>query len=573
MLKKSLFIKITALVIVSFVLFATIPFGIFNTTNYVNAEGERKVSVVVDGVILPSAKKAIVDGDKVLMPVDLVKQYIYSDIVFEKENARMYVNIEKPSFSLETPELNKKIIGGVKLNVITKRFDGVDYIIFNGMEKIFNIKSEYNEKYNYISITKIKNWTSEGTSEKVGITTNRLSVYNIKSFMAPKKLEILGLKKTVEVIEEDGIWIKVKTEKGNEGYVLKSGLNIYNKDLAGGPKLNEIREDYIPNGKINISWEYVAKNSPDLSDDETIEGLDVLAPMWFNIADSEGTVLNRGDINYVNEAHKKGYKVWGVITNSFSPGLTHDVLKSEELQEKVIKQMVVYTSLYNLDGINVDFENVYYKDKDRLTSFMEKLTAAMKEQNLMVSMAMTFPSSSEMWSKFYDREKLGKIIDYATIMAYDEHWAASPVSGSVASMPWVQRGLENTLKYIPKEKVIVGIPFYTRRWEETIDENGKVSVKSKAYSMKTANEIIGEKGLIPVWLEDIGQYYVEYNEDGKRYRIWIEDNNSIKLKANLVHKYNIAGAASWRKGYEEESVWQVLNDVLKKYDKLLVNNK
>lgn len=566
-MKKSNLLKVTALVIVVFVLFTTFNFGVFKNF-YVNAEGKRKVSVVVDGIILPTKEKALIIGEKILMPVSIVKDYIYNDIEFDKENARIYVNIDKPTFSLETANLTEKILDGVKLNFITKRFDGINYIVFNGMDKIFNIKTELNEKYNFISITKVKEGSSNYSGERFGITKNRLSVYNKKSFMANKKLEILGLNKKVDILEEDDTWAKVRTEKGNEGYVIKSGLNIYNKELEGGPKLNELREEFKPTSKINFAWEYVYKNSPDLSDDETIEGLDVVAPTWFNIFDVNGTVLNRGDLTYVNEAHKKGYKVWGVFTNSFNADLTHEILLSEKLQDKVLKQLVIYTSLYDLDGINIDFENIYYEDRELLTKFVKKITSLLKEQNIVVSMAITVPSTSEKWSKCYDREELGKIVDYITLMAYDEHWSTSPVSGSVASLPWVRRGIENTLKYVPNDKLIVGIPFYTRRWEETI-VNGKLVVKSKSLSMKSTNELIGEKGLIPVWLDDLGQYYVEYNENGKKYKIWIEDSNSIKLKLDLVNNYNLAGSAAWRKGLEDENIWNVISEVLKNNSKIV----
>ncbi|MCG8499283.1 MAG: glycoside hydrolase, partial [Firmicutes bacterium] len=47
------------------------------------------------------------------------------------------------------------------------------------------------------------------------------------------------------------------------------------------------------------------------------------------------------------------------------------------------------------------------------------------------------------------------------------------------------------------------------------------------------------------------------------YKIWVEDARSINLKSSLVHKYNLAGTAAWRRGFETEDIWQVLTKNLK----------
>lgn len=57
--------------------------------------------------------------------------------------------------------------------------------------------------------------------------------------------------------------------------------------------------------------------------------------------------------------------------------------------------------------------------------------------------------------------------------------------------------------------------------------------------MKAVNKIIMENDCKPVWLSNYGQNYIEYAKAGKRYRIWIEDKKSVKLKSDLVAKYNL----------------------------------
>jgi spore germination protein YaaH len=317
----------------------------------------------------------------------------------------------------------------------------------------------------------------------------------------------------------------------------------------------------VPTGKINLAWD-VWDNTQDLLRETAINGLNVLSPTWFAITNANGLLSNKADRSYVEQAHNKGYKVWALITNSFDPDLTHGILSDNKVQQQVIDQLLLYASYYNLDGINLDFENIYDYDKNSLSSFVEKISTALKQQNLVVSVDLTVPSNTANWSNCYDRVKLGKAADYVMVMTYDEHWSKSPVSGSVASYGWVKSGIEKTLLSIPKEKLLVGLPFYTREWEEQSDGTENPHVRSQTLTMAGAEEKIKSNHLDVQWLDDQGQYYTEYEQDGKRYRIWLEEERSLALKAGLVKKYQLAGVASWRKGFEKQSIWAVLNSKL-----------
>lgn len=327
-------------------------------------------------------------------------------------------------------------------------------------------------------------------------------------------------------------------------------------------QVNKPRDKAVFTGKINAVWDHVGLVNRNLGIEPAIDGLDVILPTWFTIANADGLVLNKADQRYVADAHEKRYKVWALLSNGFDRDLTRKILQDANAQQNIIKQLVLYVSLYNLDGINLDFENMYEEDKDRFASFVKLLAAALHEQNAALSIDVTIPSNSAFWSRCYDRRELGQIADYVMVMAYDEHPRLSPVSGSVASYGWVEKGIVATLADIPKEKVILGIPFYTREWEES-SSDGTIKVQAKTLSMTQANEILRENGVKPVWQEDKGQFYAEYTKSDKKYKIWLEESASLKLKAQLAVKYQLAGVAAWRKDFEEEQVWGVLKTVLK----------
>ena len=330
------------------------------------------------------------------------------------------------------------------------------------------------------------------------------------------------------------------------------------------PQINKTRVKASLAQPFNVVWDHVTGEQRNLAAEKQLPGLHVISPTWFAVVNEAELVLNNADRKYVDDAHSKNYQVWALVSNSFNKDVTKKILADELSQANIIKQLVTYVSMYNLDGLNVDFENMYDDDKDRLTAFLTKLGAALKEQNVVFSIDVTVPSKTSFWSLCYDRQALGRIADYIMVMTYDEHWRLSPVSGSTASLPWVEKGVKAMLAEVPKEKLLLGIPFYTREWEETITEEGKVAVKSQALSMEQADKRVADHQASVTWLDDKGQYYTEYEKNGKRYRIWLENKDSIALKALLVPKYGLAGTASWRKGFEKEEIWQVLHDTVKK---------
>ena len=64
------------------------------------------------------------------------------------------------------------------------------------------------------------------------------------------------------------------------------------------------------------------------------------------------------------------------------------------------------------------------------------------------------------------------------------------------------------------------------------------------------------------WLGAKGQYYFEYASDDRKYKIWVEDENSIALRMAFVKKYALAGAAFWRKGFEKPEIWKTVESAM-----------
>lgn len=168
----------------------------------------------------------------------------------------------------------------------------------------------------------------------------------------------------------------------------------------------------------------------------------------------------------------------------------------------------------------------------------------------------------------YDKKALSEAVDYIMYMSYDQHWSTSPVAGSVAQVSWQEKIVKRVLEQegVPREKLLLGIPFYTRLWKETVDESGKKKLTSSALTMKQAKNLIIENNAKVEWDEESGQFYAEYTKDNTNYRLWLEDANSINLRTSLVHKYRLAGTCAWSIYFVSEDIWDVLNKNLKEIE-------
>ncbi|MDO5115620.1 MAG: glycosyl hydrolase family 18 protein [Synergistaceae bacterium] len=319
----------------------------------------------------------------------------------------------------------------------------------------------------------------------------------------------------------------------------------------------------LPAGKLTLAWEHVTRENPDLAAQGKIKGLDVLSPTWFNLADANGGIANRASAAYSRTAREMGYSLWALVSNSFNAQMTTAFFKNARAQNLFIARLIAYAKLYGLDGINVDFEGMSDEHRDPYTRFFSRLASALRAEGLIVSVDVFIPANTKS-SRSHNRAQLAKDADYLMLMAYDEHWRTSPRAGSVASLPWVKRAVEGTLaEGVPPSKLLLGVPFYMRRWEET-KSGGGVKVKGSTLTMAEARALAAKTGAQLRWLENEAQHYFSYTANGKNYKIWVENAESLAKKLELVKKHGLAGMAGWRKGHEEPDIWEVVARMMEK---------
>ena len=297
----------------------------------------------------------------------------------------------------------------------------------------------------------------------------------------------------------------------------------------------------------NAGWGTVLANA---------EGVNVVSPTWFSVADSDGELTTFASKDYVNKLHNINIDVWPLV-NDFNKDVDFKkLLTSTASRTKLINNIIYFVEEYNLDGINIDFEKVKASYARGYIQFLRELSIEMRNRNKVLSIDNYIPLD---FNEFYNLKEQGVVADYICVMAYDEHYAGSDEAGSVSSLNWVKKSIENTAKNVPMNKIIVGLPFYTRVWRETDD--GKL--KTKALGMEGGLNLVSEYAAKKEWNDELGQYYAEWKDGKDKMRIWLEEERSLAAKLKQVNKEKAAGIAFWKLGLERKEAWKSVTDWLK----------
>ena len=456
-------------------------------------------------------------------------------------------------------ESNKMTVNGAikKTNASAIKDGEVVYLPISEMVDVYNVELANIEKTKTITLDSLDREQVKATLKSKTTVKNAAKVFSRTADKAAKGSTVIVINS--EAVKEGNKWIKVRTENGKIGYVKTSKLQ----------NITTVREEKVETkqitGKVNMFWDYFTQyyTAPNRTG-QVIEGVNVVSPTFFYLDENNGTLKeNVGDAGkeYINWAHSNGYKVWSMISNAEAGiKITSNILNSYTKRQELIQSIVEKCALYDIDGINVDFENMYEEDKDKFSRFIIELMPRMEEMGMVVSVDVTAPDGDPTWSLCYDRNVIGDVADYLVFMAYDQHGTSSPEPGTTAGFNWVEKILQNIIEYdvVDTEKIILGIPFYTRQW--TVASDGKIKGRGVVTMINTKIPNNVEKQ----WDEDLKQYYIEYKSGKDTIKMWIEDGTSIKEKVSLVTKYNLAGTSCWRKDMETSNVWTIIREELEK---------
>ena len=523
-------------------------------SNYIILDNNTKTNLIINNKNVTSNLKndILIEDNIIYLSKPDIANFFDKYIYEEKDTNQIITTYEKKIAAIGFED-NQITINGSDKDIYAHAIkkDDIVYLPISEMKDVYDVEIENIEEAKVITMDSLDK------EQKKAIISSNLSVKSSTKLIS-RTVDRIKKGDTVIVVSSENGYSRVRTSNGKLGYVKTNKLeNEY--------KVREdMEEEKQIDGKINLTWDYFSTvgSAPDRSG-TTIDGVNVVSPAFFYIDEKGRFNENIGESgkDYIEWAHNNGYKVWPMVSNAETGiEITSKIMNSYKSRQRLIENLVDVCVKYDLDGINVDFENMKQEDKDLYSRFIIELTPRLKEIGLVISVDVTAPDGSETWSMCFDRHVIGDVADYIVFMAYDEYGVSSTKPGTTAGYDWVKLSLNKFLQTeeIESNKIILAVPFYTRVW--TTDSNGKST--SKTVAMKNIDKVIPD-GVEKKWDDDLKQNYVEYTEDGNKKQIWIEDLDSLKEKISLTTKNNLAGIASWQKGMETDDVWAMIKQELK----------
>ena len=547
--KKKIIVTIIAVLIV----IVLSLFVFFNIT--IKDPNSGKTQIIINNNNITSKLKNeayINDKNVVYMSLPDVKVFLDNYIYNDQKNEQIITTYGEKIGVLSLKE-NKININDANIDITSgvEQKNGQVYIPISLMSNVYNMEMTFIKDKKVLVMDSL-----DRELIKVYVAKN-LKVRS-KNIFFSRVVDKVKKGENAILIEKKNGWSKIRTSSGKVGFVKSSGLQneVYVR--------HKLEKQSQISGKVNMVWDYFSEyaKAPNRTGTK-IEGVNVVSPTFFHlIKNGEGKLhANVGDKgkSYIKWAKQNNYKVWGMVSNNSYKDTTSKILNSYRLRTNLINNIVYAVTTYELDGINIDFENLKKEDKDMFSRFIIELKPKLKEAGKVISVDTTALDGGDDWSECYDRNLIGDVADYLVFMAYDQYSSNSKKAGTTAGYNWIETNIKKLIdrEEVNADKIILGIPFYTRLWQE---KNGKLS--SKTVDMKEVQTVL-PRNVQKVWNEELKQNYVEYTKNNTVYKMWIEDEESIKAKIELVRQYNLAGTAAWEKDRETASVWKVISEGLK----------
>lgn len=387
------------------------------------------------------------------------------------------------------------------------------------------------------------------------------------------KNKAIGFIPDKEIEDEKYFWKVVVYEQIDDVSLVSNWSEIvefeYKNSETEFDELNSYNNEgyqtaWIPNWGFEKGFESLKKSK---------EFFESISPVWFELLE-DGTLKHESYYN--NEDFMKFCRENDINIIPSIPQFDSDILSkvlNEHLDEHVD---AIYNEVKDgdYDGIDLDYESTYLKDKELYFELLQKLSDKLAADKRVLSVTVLSKwADNQIYSflpetrQVQDWALISKYADEVRIMAYDYTSQTSYVPGPMSPIYWEDLILRYAARKIPKEKIVLALPLYGYSFR--IDEKSEISTDifeggEKAGSEKRVlaytYEDIVEVGQEFEFIESFDQYSQEkvtkYNDERYDRALYFEDEKAIKIRRSLAEKYGIKGVAYWRLGDENPKCFE-----------------
>lgn len=308
-----------------------------------------------------------------------------------------------------------------------------------------------------------------------------------------------------------------------------------------------------------IRWGYYVQYDPTslVTLQQQVHNLDIVSPYLYQVR-ADASINTFEATTAIQVMRNSGAKIVPMVTNTPRWDDFTELMEDEDLREEVIDNLVELVETNDWDGIHIDFEAINADDADLLTTFQKELSERLWDKDRMVTQAVVprLSDASSVWGGAYDYPELAKFNDLIVIMAYDYTPVGSLTPGPVAPAHWVSSVASYASSRIPKEKVLLGVPFYGYDWTLDEDDPERTTGNARAMRFDHTMELDEFDDVEFDWDDTYKSPWATYtDDDDQQHEVWFENVDSLGYKLDIMIDHDLAGMAAWRLGQEDPAVW------------------
>jgi peptidoglycan-N-acetylglucosamine deacetylase len=280
-----------------------------------------------------------------------------------------------------------------------------------------------------------------------------------------------------------------------------------------------------------------------------IGSLNMVLPEWFFIDPIADTLIVKIDEAALALMRQYPVKIIPILNNqnilndadNWDNTLLKKALGNAQKRTQFIGQILVALQKYNLQGINIDFEEWDATTQQDIVAFQKELYATLKAANKIVCQDVMPLHQNDIAAT------LATYNDYIFLMAYNQHWSNSE-AGDICEQRWIEKVLEQAIAQIPNQKLVLCLAAYGYDWKENTE--GQVVKYPEALALALTH-----KATVKFDNDTYNSHFEYTDENNKYHEVYYFDAAGIFNAMRLADESATAGTALWRIGAEDERVW------------------
>ncbi|HXZ18466.1 MAG TPA: glycosyltransferase [Candidatus Acidoferrales bacterium] len=231
---------------------------------------------------------------------------------------------------------------------------------------------------------------------------------------------------------------------------------------------------------------------------------------------------------------------------------TAKALENARARHRLVSELLAFALAHHSAGIVVDFELLPESSLPAFREFLAELGAALHRANLKAMVAVPAIDFG------MDYKGIAPNVDALILMNYDEHWSTA-APGPIASQDWYTRNIDQALKEVPPQKLIIAVGSYAYDWPAATKKDPHPTAQALSFqdAVVRAQESEAE---IDFDSDRLNAHFSYSDDDGRTHQVWMVDGVAAFNQIRAAEDRSAQGVVLWRLGSEDPSLWSVIEE-------------